>query len=257
VGDVRAFAVGDMANRGDRDERVSSMILAHHPDAFLALGDIAYPEATLDNMERYYAPTYGRLDDVVWPTPGNHDYPGNDASPTGYRAYFAGHAPHVPLDLPYYVVTLGGWRLYSLNSEIHQGGTDSDMYRWLQADLEAHPAPCVAAMWHSPIYTVGSKPYDEDGMRPIYDLLVAHGADLVLTGHDHNYQRWEVDGLAYFVVGTGGKSRYALHAADPHPAFGTDQVNGALQLDLLSNGARYAFRTMDDEVLDEGRFGCD
>ena len=93
-------------------------------------------------------------------------------------------------------------------------------------------------------------------MRPIYDLLVDHGADVILTGHDHNYQRWDVDGIAYFVVGTGGKSRYEIDESAEGLAFGSDLVNGALQLDLMADGARFTYRTMDDEVIDRGSIRC-
>ena len=232
------------------------MIAGHDPQAFLALGDIVYPEATTANMERYYEPGYGRLDEIVWPTPGNHDYLSDDDPLPGYVEYFERRAPHAPVGEQYYITELGAWHVYSLNSEIGEGAAGSEMYRWLEDRLAADDHECIAAMWHSPVYTAGRKPYDEDGMRPIYDLLVDHGADVILTGHDHNYQRWDVDGIAYFVVGTGGKSRYEIDESAEGLAFGSDLVNGALQLDLMADGARFTYRTMDDEVIDRGSIRC-
>lgn len=253
---MRAFAVGDLGNEGERDEKVAAMIAGHDPQAFLALGDIVYPEATTANMERYYEPGYGRLDEIVWPTPGNHDYLSDDDPLPGYVEYFERRAPHAPVGEQYYITELGAWHVYSLNSEIGEGAAGSEMYRWLEDRLAADDHECIAAMWHSPVYTAGRKPYDEDGMRPIYDLLVDHGADVILTGHDHNYQRWDVDGIAYFVVGTGGKSRYEIDESAEGLAFGSDLVNGALQLDLMADGARFTYRTMDDEVIDRGSIRC-
>jgi 3',5'-cyclic AMP phosphodiesterase CpdA len=248
---VRVFAVGDLANQGERDDRVAAMIERHRPDAFLALGDLVYPHASTANFDEFYEPSYGRFDAIVWPTPGNHDY--QNGRDTAYLEYMARRAPHVPQQ-PYYMTQLGTWHLYSLNSEIGQSKPGTAMYDWLKARLEADGARCVAAIWHAPIYTAGRKPYDEDGMRPIYDLLVQHGVDLILVGHDHNYQRWNVE-VPYFVVGTGGKSRYALHP-NPQLAYGNDQVNGALELDLGADGAEFTYRTMDDQVLDSGSFRC-
>ncbi len=250
---VHVWAVGDLGNKGDRDERIAAMIASSNPDAFLALGDTVYPNGSSENFDRYYTPSYGRLAAITWPTPGNHDY--RDGAIGDYLAYFDQHSPNFP-GTEYYAFELGSWRVYSLSSEISEGNPGDAMYEWLQADLAAHPSECLAAMWHSPIYTAGSKAYDEGHMRPVYDLLLSAGVDVVLTGHDHNYQRWDNDGIAYFVVGTGGKSRYQVDASAPGLAYANDQVNGALELTLDAHGGTFAFHTMDDDVIDSGSFAC-
>ncbi|MCV0403333.1 MAG: metallophosphoesterase [Chloroflexi bacterium] len=249
----RVFAVGDMASDNDRDERVVNMIESHDPDALLALGDLVYPDGTIENYSAFYATSYGTFDGIVWPTPGNHDYVEDDLS--GYRAYFGTHAPHVP-DAPYYEFELGGWHLFALNSEIGEGEAGSDQYAWLEERLEGRDEACVAAYWHSPVYTIGRKPFDEDGMLELLELLMEHDVDLVLTGHDHNYQRWELDGLAYFVVGTGGRSRYDLERTDDRVMAATDDENGALELVLEPGGAAFRYFTMRDEIFDRGSITC-
>ena len=250
---VRVFAVGDLGNKGDRDDTIARLIADYAPDAFFALGDTVYPNASQDNYDAFYDESYGILNQIVWPVPGNHDY--RKGSIDDYLAYFDEHAPHFP-GTTYYASDLGSWRIYALDSEIGESAPGDAMYDWLEADLTDHPSACIAAMWHKPIYTIGSKAYDEGAMRPIYDLLLAKGVDLVLTGHDHNYQRWEVDGITYFVVGTGGKSRYRLHPPADGFAYGSDQVNGALELELGPSGGSYVFHTLDDAQLDPGTFTC-
>ncbi len=250
---VLVFAVGDLGNKGDRDDKIAEVIERRDPDAFLALGDIVYPDASADNFRRFYDSSYGRLADMTWPTPGNHDY--RDGNLDAYLDYFDERSPRFPRE-PYYAFELGAWRMYSLNSEIGESGPGDPMYEWLEVQLNEHAQACVGAMWHSPIYTAGSKEYDEENMRPIYDLLLQHGVDLVLTAHDHNYQRWDVDDTAYFVVGSGGKTRYDIDEDATGLAYGSDQLNGALELSLDVDGGTHRFRTMDDETLDPGSFGC-
>jgi hypothetical protein len=250
---VLVYAVGDLGNKGDRDDRIASVIERRNPDAFLALGDIVYPHASAENFERFYDSSYGRLADITWPTPGNHDY--RDGGIDAYLEYFGERSPRFPGE-PYYVFQLGAWRIYSLNSEIEESEPGEPMFDWLVRDLQAHPQDCLGAMWHAPVYTAGSKEYDENNMRPVYDLLLQHDVDLVLTAHDHNYQRWDVDDTAYFVVGTGGKTRYDIDEEAPGLAYGNDQLNGALELELGPDGGTHVWRTMDDEALDRGSLGC-
>jgi hypothetical protein len=248
------YAVGDIAGEGGGAAAVAEMIGRHNFDALLTLGDHAYETGSLYEFESLYAPTFGAFDDRVYPSPGNHDYETEGAA--GYFTYFGEQARNFP-DRAYYAFTLGAWRIYSLNSEIDESMPGSAMYEWLRNDLSRSTSPCVAAYWHKPVFTVGRKENDEGSMRLVWELLAARGADLVLTGHDHNYQRWApIDGITSFIVGTGGRSRYPIERADDRLAYANDGTYGALRLDLEQDGAQYAFHSDDDEVLDSGELAC-
>lgn len=252
--DAVVFAVGDMAGENDGDSAVAAMLSRHNFDALLTLGDHAYPTGSAEEFANLYEPTYGVFDDRVRPTPGNHDYVTPEAA--AYFDYFQRRSPTFTGD-PYYAFTLGGWRIYSLNSQIGEGQPGSGMYEWLSNELEQNPADCVLAYWHRPTFTVGRKDNDEGGMALIWSLLGAHGADVVLAAHDHNYQRWEpIQGITSFVVGTGGRSRYPIARDDDRLVTADDGHYGALELALSAGGASYKFRAADDEVLDSGDISC-
>ena len=248
------YAVGDMAGKDLRGSAVADMIGNRNFDALFTLGDHAYERGSLEEFEAFYGPTFGRFNDRVYPSPGNHDYATDGAS--GYFTYFGERARNFP-DRPYYAFTLGAWRVYSLNSEIDQSLPGSDMYEWLRNDLARSSSPCIAAYWHKPVFTVGRKEHDEGRMQLVWNLLAINGADIVLTGHDHNYQRWEpIDGITSFVVGTGGRSRYPIEREDPHLAYATDSTYGALMLELGDAGAQYEFVSDENHALDGGELRC-
>ncbi len=253
-GSVVVYAAGDLAGENGGARAVTAMLSRRNFDALLTLGDHAYESGSATEFADLYGPTYGAFDDRVRPTPGNHDYATPDAA--GYFDYFGRHSPTFS-GQPFYAFSLGGWRIYSLNSEIGEGQPGSGMYEWLRNDLSERPADCVLAYWHKPVFTVGRKDNDEGGMSLIWSLLAAHGADIVLAGHDHNYQRWEpMDGITSFVVGTGGRSRYPISRDDERLANADDGHYGALELGLAAEGASYAFWSADDQVLDSGNVSC-
>lgn len=233
---------------------MTTMLSRHNFDALLTLGDHLGAAGRSERLVDQYERTYGAYDDRVRPTPGDQDYATADAA--GYFDYFERNSPTFTGD-PYYAFWLGGWRIYSLNSEI--GGTEpgGDMYEWLRNDLGAHPTGCVLAYWHRPMLTVGPRTNDEGGMALIWALLAAHGADIVLAAHDRNYQRWEpINGITSFVVGTGGRSRDPISRDDERLAFTDADHFGALELTLRARGASYAFRSAGDRVLDSGDLAC-
>ena len=151
-------------------------------------------------------------------TLGNHDFFGGHGRP--YFSYFGASAG--PAGLGYYATTLGAWQIISLNTEI-AAGPGSAQFEWLKAQLAASPAACTLAMWHRPLFTSG--PNDHAAyMRDIWRLLIQHGAELVLSGHNHQYERFALQdadgrpdprGMRQFVVGTGG-----------YPLYGRDALGG-------------------------------
>jgi hypothetical protein len=253
---VTAIAVGDLAHQFSADDEVGTLMSRLTFSAFITLGDNAYPDGALTTYNAYWAPVFGRFDSLVRPTPGNHDYTTPGAA--GYKEYFSAHAPAYPDSAEYYAYTLGPWRWYSLNSSI-RSDTASAQYKWLRSELDSNPARCIAAYWHEPLYNAGQWG-EAIRMRPIWNLLAAHHATLVLTGHDHDYQRWNaIDGITQLVVGTGGAGYHTLPdtiTADPRIAMSATRVGAVLQMALEPGRVRFRLVTTQNKVVDQGAIEC-
>lgn len=215
----------------------------------LALGDLAYESGTTEQFAACYDPSWGRHRSRTWPVPGNHEYETAGAAP--YFAYF-GAAAGVP-GQGWYSIDLGAWHLIGLNSNCEEiGGCDLDSPQadWLRADLAANNAACTLAYWHHPRWSSG----DEHGSDPrtdaLWRILAVAGADLVLTGHDHVYERFvpmdaegvaATDGMVEFVVGTGGRSLYRFKTTLPTSATHDNTTFGVLQLTLRPDAYDWEF----------------
>lgn len=216
--DVLVAAAGDIAASGDDDQATAKLIEAANPQVVLTLGDNAYDSGSLSDYQTLYEPTWGRFRQITWPTPGNHDY--NTADAAGMRAYFADRWP-----ADYYSFDLGSWHLLSLNSEIDTS-VGSPQVQWLRHDLAATSQPCLLAYWHSPRFSSGRSHGNDESVGPLWQALADAHADLVLVGHEHNYERFakldpagqpDAGGIRELVVGTGGKGgRYAFRKT-PQP----------------------------------------
>jgi hypothetical protein len=208
--DPVVIAAGDIAcNRGPgpgtcRQAATARLVESQHPDAVLALGDLQYGTASAGDFRRWYGSTWGRFRAITHPVPGNHDY--YTAGAAGYKAYFG-------LTRTWGSFDLGAWHVVGLDSECDEVGgcaAGSPQERWLRADLARHPASCVLAYWHRPRISNGLHGGDAR-TQPLWADLAAAGADVVLAGHDHDYERLRPhDGIRSFVVGTGGNSLYPL-----------------------------------------------
>jgi hypothetical protein len=214
----------------------SDLALGMSPDAVLALGDLQYEMGELTNFDASYAPSWGRLRAITHPAPGNHEY--YTASAAGYYNYFrVDHTPGGSDDEtggtvdPYYAFDLGSWRVIALNSNctsVGGCGPGSPEETWLRAELADHPAQCTLAYWHHPRFSSGAHGNDTD-VDGFWQALVAGGADLVLNGHDHDYERFapmnafgvaQPLGTREIVAGLGGKNTIG---------FGTDPLQPASQ----------------------------
>jgi len=189
----------------------TALLVESIPGTVLTLGDNVYYEGTAAQFAACYAPTWGRFQSRTNPSPGNHDY--ETAAAAGYFDYFGDRAG--PDRRGYYSFNAGAWHLISLNSNVPATpGSAQDL--WLRADLSANlDKRCVLAYWHHPVFSSG--PHGNDPtMAGIWQTLYDFNADVVLAGHDHDYERFgpqdasgRVDvarGLRSFVVGTGGAS---------------------------------------------------
>jgi hypothetical protein len=236
-----------------------------HPDAVLTLGDHQYPSGSLIDFEAMYAKSWGAYRDITFPVPGNHEY--GTPGARGYFTYFGARAGEP--DKGYYSYDLGAWHLVALNSECDEigGCGDSDpQATWLRQDLADHPRKCVLAYWHRPRFSSGThgNSLDQDAL---WRILVAARAEVVLTGHDHDYERFvpmnadgraeSKKGMTQFVVGTGGASHYRFHDPEPTSAARSTGRNGVLRLQLTTEAFAWQFLTTPDgEILDSGNTQC-
>jgi acid phosphatase type 7 len=190
------------------------MIGRLHPGAVLALGDLQYESGTVAAFKAVFGATWGKYRSIMFPAVGNHEYLTKGGA--GYFGYFG-----LP---PYYSYTLGDWHMISLDSECsHVGGCQagSAQERWLKADLAAHNTLCTLVYWHEPRFSSGEHG-NATQMTTIWNDLVAANVDVVLSGHNHDYERFaplgatgqlDPTGITEFVVGTGGKNHYAFTRA--------------------------------------------
>lgn len=199
-----------------RDEQTAALLEAEPTATVIPLGDLVYGGATLPGYLNCYHSSWGRFKARSLPVLGNHDY--EDAAGAGYYDYFNGvgvdSGPAGHRARGYYAQDIGSWRVYVINSEVVHGSAEAlAQIAWLKADLAANPRACVMAAYHRPWFTSSSSHAPRAAMKPVTAALIAAGADVALTSHNHHYERFDrqtLDGIASpagiraFVVGTGG-----------------------------------------------------
>jgi PKD repeat protein len=244
--EVVFIGAGDIASCSSsyRDEATAAIIDRYPGAAVYTLGDNAYPDGTAAQYSQCYDPTWGRFKDRTHPAPGNHDYHVTGAA--GYFGYFGALAG--PAGRGYYSYDLGGWHIISLDSEI-DASASSPQATWLTQDLRDHPATCTLAYWHKPLFTSGHHS-PATAMRPLFTILYDNGADVVLSGHNHQYERFapqrpdqtrdEAKGIRYFVAGGGGAGLYDFPRTEPNSEV-RHQGWGVLKLTLEATGYSWEF----------------
>src|SRR5438309_1275154 len=244
-GAVVLVGAGDIADCTVNADSLTANLLDTIPGTVFALGDNAYPDGTNANYTNCYGPTWGRDKARTRPAPGNHDY--NTSGAAGYFGYF-GAAAGDPTK-GYYSYDLGDWHVIALNSNIaHSPGSTQE--QWLKADLAASTKRCTVAYWHHPLFSSGS--FADTTERSLWQDLYAAGAEIVLNGHEHNYQRFAlqtptgvadaVTGIRDFITGTGGgEGLFAVGTPLPNTQVQNDQTNGVLKLTLYATGYDWKF----------------
>jgi len=249
AGTTVVWAVGDGADGGSQGKQVSRMIRADRPARFLYLGDV-YERGTASEFRRNYSPAYGALNRITSPTPGNHEW-GNRR--TGYFPYWRRAKGRTQPS--YYRYTIGGWEIVSLNSETsHRGG--SRQQRWLKRILARRGGTCRIAFFHRPYLSAGEYSPGTRSLGSVWRTLRGH-ARVVLSGHDHNMQRFRRrDGMTQYVSGAGGRERYRVDPRDSRLAFGRGDRFGALRIEIEGDTARLEFRAATGGVLDRSAVRC-
>jgi acid phosphatase type 7 len=210
---------GDISScLNDGDERTAQLldqvVAGGIETVVFTAGDDAYENGTIEEFQQCYGPTWGRHKDRTRPALGNHEYQTADAS--GYFQYF-GAAAGDPAK-GYYSFDLGGWHIVVLNTNDHCNKLScdaaSDQEKWLRSDLEASNAFCTLAIWQDPRFSSSARAGGSHRVKPFWDALYEHGAEAVVNGDEHNYERFAPQtpigspdaefGIREFVAGTGG-----------------------------------------------------
>jgi len=237
-GDVLVGA-GDIASCGLAGDTATAKLISGIAGTVFTAGDNAYETGSTANFRDCYAPTWGAFADRTYPTAGNHEYETTGAA--GYFNYFGGRAG--PAGKGWYAYDMGSWRIYALNSNCFVVGCDvgGEQEQWLRADLGANPRECVLAYWHHPRFSSGQHGNDAE-VAAIWNALYEAGAEVVVNGHDHNYERFrpqtpaavadDARGIRQFVVGTGGASLRSFGTVKANSQIRNSSTLGVLKLTL-------------------------
>jgi acid phosphatase type 7 len=241
---------GDISDCKDPSgAEATAKLLDQIPGTVMAPGDLAYPDGSKENFE-CYDKTWGRAKSRTRPSPGNHEF--HSAGAAYYFSYF-GAAAGDPKN-GYYSYELGAWHIIVLNSECKDvGGCDagSRQEKWLRADLAAHPVACTLAYWHKPLFSSGGAHGNDLEIKPLWQTLYEANADVVVNGHDHDYERFAPQtpdavsdparGIREFVVGTGGKNQRPFGEIKPNSEVRNADAFGVLKLTLKAKGYDWQF----------------
>jgi len=262
-GSATLLAAGDIATCTNDFDEATARILDANPSGIVApLGDNAYVNGSASEFANCYAPTWGRHLSRTMPAVGNHEYQTADAA--GYYGYFGSRAGDPAKG--YYSYDLGDWHIVVLNSNIaHDAG--SAQLEWLRSDLQANSGKtCTLAYWHHPRFSSGEHGSDSRGSA-IWDALYANGADVVLNGHEHSYERFapqtpggvadDSRGIRAFVVGTGGTLLRAMGTPKANSEVANSSSHGVLKLTLAPVGYAWQFLPMAGQSFtDSGSGPC-
>jgi hypothetical protein len=262
---------GDIASCSHNRDRATARVLADVPGTVFTLGDNVYPDGTAAEFRECYLPTWGAEKNRTKPSVGNHEYHTQDAS--GYFGYFGARAGEPARG--YYSYQRGSWRVVVLNSNCSEVGgcsEDSRQGRWLEQILTDYPSQCTLAYFHHPLFASTGAASTE--VRPFWNILYDHDADVILGGHAHYYERFAPQspdgtrdrsrGIREFVVGTGGAAplqpmsspRVAHSVVDSEKEPGVTAY-GVLRLRLYAGSYAWKFLPVPREnFTDSGRSSC-
>jgi hypothetical protein len=240
-----------------RDE-ATAKLLDVIPGTVFTLGDNVYEDGTATEYSNCYAPSWGRHRARTRPAIGNHEYHVSGA--TGYFGYFGWRAR--PGGRSYYSYNLGDWHIVALDSERYL----SEQATWLKADLAANPRRCTMAYWHKPFYTTGDI-LPATSLRNLFTILYNAGADVVVSGHNHIYERFYPQdpagranwsrGIRNFVVGTGGGPLLSMRARTANLQVRQNTSHGVLKLSLYPTWYKWEFIPVAGKTFrDSGSTNC-
>jgi hypothetical protein len=262
---VTLVGAGDIASCSQNNDSATARLLGNIPGTVFTLGDNVYPNGTATQFANCYDPTWGRHKARTKPTLGNHDYNTNGSS-----AYFNYFGPRAGArGKGYYSYDRGSWHIVALNSNCEKVGgcgIDSPQGRWLRNDLANNPSQCTLAYFHHPLYASGTSSNAPE-VKPFWNILYNRGAEVILAGHAHRYERYakitpggasSANGIRQFIVGTGGEPGGAYNGPD-HPDMQVMKRNtpGVLRLNLRASSYAWKFVPIAGETFtDSGTDRC-
>lgn len=255
---VVLVGAGDIASCEREGDERTARLLDDIPGTVFTAGDNVYPGGSLAVYQNCYHPSWGRHKVRTRPLPGNHDYETPGAQ--GYFDYFGDVAGN--RSTGYYSYDLGAWHVLALNTQF-SGREGSPQAEWVQRDLEAHPRRCTLAIWHVPLFGPDSA---STRMQHVYKLLYNAGAELVINGHEHNYQRFAPQtaegvadparGIREFIVGTGGVGIGGGASMIPNREAFYEEGPGVLKLTLYAGSYDWKFIPVNGDFDDSGSASC-
>ena len=247
AGDIACAPGAAAGPRRCGQQATADAVTALHPDAVLALGDLQYDDGSPGEFAAYDA-SWGAFKQVTLPVVGNHEYQTPDAK--GWFGYFGDR-----VGPGWYAADVGSWRVLVLDSECDAAGgcgPDSPQGRWLADQLGAGGQRCLLAAFHRPRFSSGDAHGNAPELAPLWRQLQGGGVDVILNGHDHDYERFaaqDADGRAdpsgpvEFVVGTGGKDLRGFGAPAVNSVDRFADAFGVLALTLRPGGYGWRFVT--------------
>ncbi len=269
AGDPPAVLVGagDIASCAATGDSRTAALLDDIAGTVFTLGDNAYDRGSPAEFAQCYGPTWGRHRTRTRPVIGNHEYGTPGAA--GYFRYFGDAAGDSGRG--YYSYDTGSWHVVALNTNCGsvRGGcaAGSPQERWLRADLAASTARCTVAMAHHPLFTSGLAHPPATETRALVQALYDAGVEILLTGHNHQYERFapqtptgrrdDARGIRAFVVGTGGAAHYGFGTPQRNSEVRDNRTYGVLRLTLRSGDYRWDFLpAAGGDFTDTGRGTC-
>jgi Calcineurin-like phosphoesterase len=265
-GDPVLVGAGDIARCDGTGDEATAALLQQTPGSVFTLGDNAYDNGSAADFQDCYEPSWGLVKDrTLLAVAGNHDYGTRNAA--GFTAYFGDAA--VRDGVTWFSQDVGTWHVIVLdaNCDAVEGGcgTDSPELGWLRGDLAASDARCTLALWHQPRFSSGMHGSDP-AVAPFWDALYAAGADLVLNGHDHDYERFAPQdpggaadpgrGITEIVVGTGGVPLRTFGPEISNDVVRSNLAHGVLGITLHPSGWTFRFVSTDGSFSDQGQGTC-
>ncbi|HEX2997013.1 MAG TPA: metallophosphoesterase [Anaerolineales bacterium] len=252
---VVLVGAGDISSCSNNNDEATAKLLDNISGTVFTVGDNAYDSGTTSQYENCYDSTWGRHQSRTKPVPGNHEYKTSGAS--GYFQYFNVKS--------YYAYNLGDWRVYALNSEIDVSASSAQV-KWLKADLAANPKTCVLAYWHKPRWSSGSEHGSDTKMQTLWQTLYDAGAELIINGHEHDYERFTQmnakgqpvkQGMREIVVGTGGAGLYSFDTILSTSQVHNSSTHGVLKLTLNTGSYSWKFVPVAGKTFkDSGTTNC-
>jgi hypothetical protein len=254
---IRFAVIGDYGQAGVVELAVAAMIEDWQVDFIVTTGDNNYPvgEAqTIDeNIGQYYHAYIGKYlgeygsgsqENRFFPSIGNHDWT-RQAGYGPYLEYFS-----LPGNERYYDFEQGTVHFFILNSDPNEPdgvGRSSVQAEWLRTELADSTAAWQVVVMHHPAYSSGRHTSTEWMQWPFGEW----GTDIALAGHDHWYERLEVDGLPYLTNGLGGSpSRYGFSLILPESLVRYNEMHGAMLVEATRDWMRFDFINLEGELID-------